>query len=258
MSKILGIDLGTGSIGLALRNPEAGDNIIEQLEYFSSDIYQAGVGKDRTGEFSLAAERTSHRQSRRLKETRRRRLWATLQLLIDHHLCPMSQSSLDQWKTYDKSKGLYRIYPVNNIVFDNWIKMDFDSDGVPDYSSPYQLRKELVTIQFDFTNQTNLYKLGRALYHIAQRRGFKSSKGETISSQETESKESVDFSDKDISAEMQKSETKMSQEIANYMNEHGIHTVGEAFALLEDEGIRIRNSRYVAVRKQLEEEIKYI
>lgn len=258
MSKILGIDLGTGSIGLALRNPEAGDNIIEQLEYFSSDIYQAGVGKDRTGEFSLAAERTSHRQSRRLKETRRRRLWATLQLLIDHHLCPMSQSSLDQWKTYDKSKGLYRIYPVNDIAFDSWIKMDFDSDGVPDYSSPYQLRKELVTIQFDFTNQTNLYKLGRALYHIAQRRGFKSSKGETISSQETESKESVDFSDKDISAEMQKSETKMSQEIANYMNEHGIHTVGEAFALLEDEGIRIRNSRYVAVRKQLEEEIKYI
>ena len=258
MSKILGIDLGTGSIGLALRNPEAGDSVLEQLEYFCSDIYQAGVGKDRTGEYSLAAERTSHRQSRRLKETRRRRLWATLQLLIDYHLCPMSQSSLDQWKTYNKSKDLYRIYPINDAAFANWIKMDFDSDGVPDYSSPYQLRKELVTIQFDFTNQTNLFKLGRALYHIAQRRGFKSSKGETISSQETESKESVDYSDKDISAEMQKSETKLSQEITNYMTEHGCHTVGEAFAVLEDEGVRIRNSRYVTVRKQLEEEIKYI
>ena len=258
MSKILGIDLGTGSIGVALRNPEAGDNAIQQLEYFSSDIYQAGVGKDKSGEYSLAAERTSHRQSRRLKETRRRRLWATLQLLIDKGLCPMSQSSLEQWKTYNKSKELYRKYPVDDIAFENWVKLDFNQDGSPDYSSPYQLRKELATIQFDFTSQLNLYKLGRALYHIAQRRGFKSSKGETISSQETESKESVDLSEKDISVEMQKSETKLSQDITNYMIEHGCHTVGEAYALLEDEGIRIRNSRYVAVRKQFEEEIRYI
>ena len=224
MSKILGIDLGTGSIGIALRNPDASKNILEQLEYFSSDIFHAGVGKDKSGEYSLAAERTSHRQSRRLKETRRRRLWATLQLLIDFGLCPI----------------------------------DFNNDGIPDYTSPYQLRRELSTIQFDFSIPINKYKLGRALYHIAQRRGFKSSKGETISSQESEATESVDFSDKDLSAEMQKSETKLSQDITNYMEEHNCHTVGEAFANLEDNGVRIRNSRYKAVRKQYEEEIKYI
>ena len=258
MSKILGIDLGTGSIGLALRNTEAGESVFEQLEYFSSDIYQAGVGKDKSGEYSLAAERTSHRQSRRLKETRRRRLWSTLQLLIDKGLCPMSQSSLDQWSTYNKSKELYRKYPVEDTAFDSWIKLDFDHDGKPDYISPFQLRKELATIQFDFTDQSNLYKLGRALYHIAQRRGFQSSKGETIASQEKDSTESIDFSDKDISAEMQKSETKLSQDLTNYMIEHECHTVGEAFAQLENEGVRIRNSRYIAVRKQLEEEIRYI
>ena len=57
---------------------------------------------------------------------------------------------------------------------------------------------------------------------------------------------------------MQKSETKLSQDITNYMEEHNCHTIGEAFANLEDNGIRIRNSRYKAVRKQYEEEIKYI
>lgn len=258
MSKILGIDLGTGSIGLALRDPDAGDNITEQLEYFSSDIFQAGIGKDKTGEYSLAAERTKHRQSRRLYDTRRCRLWATLQLLIDHKLCPMSQTSLDQWKTYDKSRELYRKYPIEDIALDSWIKLDFNQDGKPDYTSPYQLRKEIATVQLDFTDLANRYKLGRALYHIAQRRGFKSSKGETISSQEAEANDSIDFSEKDISAEMQKSETRLSQSITDYMTDHQCHTVGEAFALLENEGIRIRNSRYIAVRKQFEEEIKYI
>lgn len=68
MTKILGIDLGTGSIGLALRNPDLGSNLTSQLEYFSSDIFQAGVGIDKTGEYSLAAERTANRQSRRLRQ----------------------------------------------------------------------------------------------------------------------------------------------------------------------------------------------
>lgn len=255
MGKILGIDLGTGSIGIALRNTETGKNLIEQLEYFSSDIFQSGVGKDKTGEYSLAAERTKSKQSRKLKDCRRNRLWSTLQLLIDYDLCPMSQSSLDQWRTYDKSKGLYRKYPINDKPFDAWIKLDFNQDGKPDYSSPYQLRRELATVQIDFTNLENRYKLGRALYHIAQRRGFKSSKGETISSQENETKDSLDLSDKDITQEMQKSESKKSQLLASYMKDHNYKTVGEAFAALEDEGKRIRASEYAAVRKNYEDEI---
>ena len=202
MTKILGIDLGTGSIGLALRNPDLGSNLTSQLEYFSSDIFQAGVGIDKTGEYSLAAERTANRQSRRLKATRRRRLWATLQLLIDNDLCPMDQSSLEQWRTYDKKRNLFRKYPTQDKAFNAWIKLDFNQDGSADYSSPYQLRRELATKQFDFSLTENRYKLGRAIYHIAQRRGFKSSKGETISSQENEATNSNDNFDNDIANEM--------------------------------------------------------
>ena len=35
--KVVGIDLGTGSLGILLRNLELGDNIIDQLEWFSCD-----------------------------------------------------------------------------------------------------------------------------------------------------------------------------------------------------------------------------
>jgi CRISPR-associated endonuclease Csn1 len=68
--KILALDLGTSSIGTALRNPDLGEELQDQLEYFSSDIFKSGVGKDKTGEYSFAAERTKHRQSRKLHATR--------------------------------------------------------------------------------------------------------------------------------------------------------------------------------------------
>lgn len=95
--KILGLDLGTSSIGLALRDVDHGENLKDQLVYFSSDIFKAGVGKDKTGEYSFAAERTKHRQSRRLYQTRRLKLWSTLHLLKKYDLCPISDESLHQY-----------------------------------------------------------------------------------------------------------------------------------------------------------------
>ena len=62
--KILGIDLGTNSLGIALRDPDLGGNISEQLEYYTSIIFQAGVGTGKSGEFSFAAERRKYRSAR--------------------------------------------------------------------------------------------------------------------------------------------------------------------------------------------------
>ena len=63
MSKILGLDLGTNSIGIAVRNPDNGNRIEDQLEFFRSVIFKSGVGTGKTGEFSYAAERTKYRSS---------------------------------------------------------------------------------------------------------------------------------------------------------------------------------------------------
>lgn len=252
--KIVGIDLGTGSLGIVLRNLELGDNILDQLELFSVTTFNAGTGMSQTGEYTLASERRSHVQSRRLKEHNRWKRWATLALLIENDLCPMSPESLEKWSIYDKSRNLKREYPIDDQAFNQWIKFDFNGDGQPEYSSPFQLRRELVEQQLDFAQKENRYKLGRAIYHIAIHRGFKSSKGETLAEMEEDGKNAVIDTD-DLEGAMKKSEEKKSKDIVEYMASHQLKTVGQAYAYLEDEGIRIRNSRYQAVRSQNVEEI---
>ena len=258
--KVLGLDLGTNSIGSAVRNLDLSDDLQWQLEFFSSDIFRSSVNKESNGrEYSLAAQRSAHRRSRGLNEVRRRRLWATLNLLIKHGFCPMSSESLMRWCTYDKRKGLFREYPIDDKDFNAWILLDFNGDGRPDYSSPYQLRRELVTRQFDFEQPIERYKLGRALYHIAQHRGFKSSKGETLSQQETNSKPSSTDEIPDVAGAMKASEEKLSKGLSTYVKEHNLLTVGAAFAQLEDEGVRVRNNNdYRAIRSQFQHEIETI
>ena len=258
--KVLGLDLGTNSIGSAVRNLDLSDDLQWQLEFFSSDIFRSSVNKESNGrEYSLAAQRSAHRRSRGLNEVRRRRLWATLNLLIKHGFCPMSSESLMRWCTYDKRKGLFREYPIDDKDFNAWILLDFNGDGRPNYSSPYQLRRELVTRQFDFEQPIERYKLGRALYHIAQHRGFKSSKGETLSQQETNSKPSSTDEIPDVAGAMKASEEKLSKGLSTYMKEHNLLTVGAAFAQLEDEGVRVRNNNdYRAIRSQFQHEIETI
>ena len=49
VQKILGIDLGTNSIGTSVRNTDLGNNLVDQLEFFSSDIFNASVSKNTNG-----------------------------------------------------------------------------------------------------------------------------------------------------------------------------------------------------------------
>ena len=254
MSKILGIDLGTNSIGLAVRDTDKGSSFVEQLDFFSSVIFKSGVGTGTSGEFSYAAERTSKRSARRLYQSRKYRIWATLELLIENDCCPLSMEDLDKWRKYDKEKGLKRQYPVDAAEFEQWVRLDFDLDGKPEYTSPYALRAEIMQKQFDFTQQINRFKLGRILYHIAQRRGFKSSKGETLK----ELSEAEITGDLDFSTELKKSETKKSQKLVDFMEKNNIPTVGYAFHELEKKGIRIKESEYQAVRSQYKEEVQKI
>ena len=252
--KVVGIDLGTGSLGISVRNMSLGDSLEEQLEWFSVTTFEAGTSSDQTGEHTLAADRRSHVQSRRLKDHSRWKRWATLALLIEYDMCPMSPQSLERWRTYDKKRGLKREFPVDDTAFMSWLRFDFDRDGKSDLTA-FQLRKQLVEEQFDFSLPINRYKLGRAIYHIAQHRGFKSSKGETLSGREEDSKD-VQVNADNLEETMKKSEEKKSKDLSAYMAKHGFKTVGQAFASLEDEGIRVRNSRYQAVRSQNVEEIE--
>jgi CRISPR-associated endonuclease Csn1 len=255
MSKIIGIDLGTNSIGWALRDPNLAGN---QIEKFGVLTFNKGVGVGKTGEYSYAAERTKKRSTRRLYQSRKYRLWATLDHLITEGYCPLSIRDLNKWRHYNKEEAQKnnnagRVYPVDNIAFDAWIKLDFHNDGKPDYTSPYQLRRELAERKFDFTKEEDRFKLGRALYHIAQRRGFKSSR-----------KGADDIKEKEINddniEDLQYSEKKKNRIIAELFEKYPqAKTLGHLFGLLEDDKIRIREyiAQY-AIRENYKDEIKYI
>lgn len=255
MNKIFGLDLGTNSIGWALRNPDLKENQIEKVGVLT---FNKGVGNGKTGEYSFAAERTKKRSSRRLYQARKYRLWSTLEDLINEGYCPLSIEDLDKWRKYDKAEARKnnnagRIYPIWNTDFERWIKLDFDGDGKPDYISPYQLRKELAKTKMNFNEEINRFKLGRALYHIAQRRGFKSSRKGADDSKEKE------VSDSDV-VDLQYSEKKKNKVIAEKFLEYPeAKTIGWLFASMENKGIRVReNILQHAIRENYKDEIKYI
>ena len=79
MHNTMGIDLGTNSIGWALRNL---DLMTNQIEKSGAITFNKGVGSGNTGEYSYAAQRTAKRSARRLYQSRKYRLWATLDHLI--------------------------------------------------------------------------------------------------------------------------------------------------------------------------------
>lgn len=231
--KKLGVDLGTNSIGLAIRE----DN---EFDWFGVYTFKTGVGYGKSGEFSYAAERTKHRSSRRLYNARRYRKWEALKVLIENDFCPLTMEELNKWKYYEKGNG--RVFPLENGKFNQWIKLDFNFDNKPDYKSPYQLRKELIETPFDLSNEVNRYKIGRAFYHIAQRRGFHSSR--KLGDKE---KSSVYKGGSDTN-------TIPVNEYKDLIEQHG--TLGVTLAYLEDTGIRIRN-RYT-LRKDYKEEVEKI
>lgn len=244
--KTLGLDLGTNSIGWSLRNTFTKDN---ELEKFGTLIFAKGVGNGKTGEFSFAAERTKHRAGRRLNQARKYRLWATLEILIKNGYCPMAIEQLDRWRKYDKETK--RAYP-HIEAFEQWIRLDFNDDGAPDYISPYQLRADLVESKLDLTIKSNRFKLGRAFYHIAQRRGFKSSRKDVQVTDSTEGK--------DAKSELKKGdefEKELQKQFGKSLTD--FKTIGCALAFIENQGQRIRLDWIQhTFRKQYKEEITSI
>lgn len=233
MENILGIDLGTNSIGLTLREEN-------EFSWYGVYTFKKGVGEGKSGEFSFAAERTKNRSSRRLHNARRYRKWETIKALIEYGFCPLSMEKLNKWKYYKKGTG--RVFPVDDKTFQQWIKLDFDGDNKPDFTSPYQLRKLLSTEKLDLSITENRYRIGRAFYHIAQRRGFKSSRKQGKNEKTAVFKGS--------------NETKTigRNEYENLIIEYG--SLGAAFAHLEDIGIRVRN-RYT-LRSDYKDEVQKI
>src|SRR6185437_10101524 len=160
MSTILCLDLGTNSIGWALRNTDLGKGP-DQITRHGVVIFEKGVDAEKGVEFSRAAERTKKRAARKRNARRRWRKIDLLATLIRNDMCPLSLEDLEQWK---KQATRQRIYPSKEL-FRNWLRLDFNNDGIPDYENPFCLRSEALK------RGVSLLEFGRLIYHLNQRRG---------------------------------------------------------------------------------------
>jgi CRISPR-associated endonuclease Csn1 len=156
MAKILGLDLGTNSIGWAIVEKDGNEfSLVDK----GVRIFSEGVKSEKGIESSKAAERTSYRSARKIKFRRKLRKYETLKVLSENGMCPLSIEEVEEWR-----KSGFKQYPLNPD-FLKWLRTD-DDQNINPYFFRDKASKQKVT----------LYELGRALYHIAQRRGFLSNR----------------------------------------------------------------------------------
>ena len=212
--RILGLDTGTNSLGWAVVDQE------ESGQYTLTDkgvvIFQEGVKIEKGIESSKAAERTSHRALRRQYFRRRLRKIRVLETLVKYNLCPsLTEEDLKLWK-------LQKIYPKKE-EFMLWQRTN-DSEDI----NPYHCRYICLNEELNLDRQKDRYTLGRAFYHMAQRRGFLSNR--------------LDASEEDESGAVKSSIANLNKEI----EENGCKYLGEYFyKLYKEKGntVRIR-TRY--------------
>jgi CRISPR-associated endonuclease Csn1 len=156
MAKTLGLDLGTNSIGWAVVDTEKENNLIEDKGVV---IFSEGVKNEKGTEKSRAAERTSYRSARRLKFRRKIRKYQTLLVLARNGMCPLMIEEVKVWR-----KSGFKKYP-DNEDFLKWLRTDEEKQINPYYFRDKASREKI-----------SKFELGRAFYHMAQRRGFLSNR----------------------------------------------------------------------------------
>ena len=212
MKRILGIDTGTNSLGWAVVDKnETGEYSLVRK---GSLIFQEGVKIEKGIESSKASERTGHKSSRKHYFRRRLRKIEVLKVLVKYDWCPpLSAEALHQWHVKKQ-------YPLDD-AFLAWQRTD-EKFG----RNPYYFRHVCLHEKLDFDEESDRYVLGRAMYHLAQRRGFLSNR--------------LDQSDEKESGKVKESISELSDE----MKKAGCEFLGDYFYKLYSERgvtVRIRN-----------------
>lgn len=165
MKRILGIDTGTNSLGWAVVDF---DESKEENQYTlirkGCLLFQEGVKIEKGIESSRASDRTIHRAARRHYFRRRLRKIETLKVLIKYGWCPyLSDEALKKWH-------LQKEYPLD----DEFLKWQRTDDRFN--KNPYYYRHLCLHQKLDLSTEHDRFILGRAMYHLAQRRGFLSNR----------------------------------------------------------------------------------
>lgn len=210
--RILGIDTGTNSIGWSIVDY---DSELLENKYTLIDqgvnIFQEGVKIEKGIESSKAAERTEHKHQRVGYWRRKVRKIKLLRLLIKHDLCPrLTTDELKNWRSKKQ-------YPLNE-AFMEWQRTNDNENR-----NPYYYRNLCLSQKLDLSDIHNRHIIGRAIYHLNQRRGF-------LSNRKEETKESEGAVKEGINA------------ITNEMQSHGVEYLGQYFYMLYQQKGKIRSN----------------
>ena len=189
MNKIkLGLDIGTNSIGWTVvekqdrvydflkKENEIGEMIPSKGSYIFSKSVDAN-------ENSKASERRGFRGARRRIDRIRLRKIATLKVLDEFGLCPkFTAGELNRWKNK-------KIYPCENDKFIDWQRTGKKNGNsqTEKLKQPYYLRHLAATKAGMMETENGKLQLGRAFYHLSQRRGYLSN------SEEEQSDDKIDL-----------------------------------------------------------------
>ncbi len=143
MGGILGLDLGTNSIGWAIVDEKS-----NKILGIGSRIFPMGVDNlgDGDKEMSKNSGRTGARGVRRQFFRRKLRKKILLQKLSEYNMCPILEDDFKDWKATKK-------FP--SFKLGAWFA-----------SNPYELRQKALS------EKLSLEEIGRIFYHLIQRRGF--------------------------------------------------------------------------------------
>ena len=144
MAKILGLDLGTNSIGWALIDDAHNKILGVGSRIFPMGVENLGEGEGR--EMSKNAGRTGARGVRSQFFRRRLRKKILLKSLSENKMCPMSANDFEDWKQTKE-------FPSEKLA--SWFALN-----------PYELRQNALN------EKLSLDEIGRIFYHLIQRRGF--------------------------------------------------------------------------------------
>jgi CRISPR-associated endonuclease Csn1 len=155
--KKIGFDLGSSSVGWFLRD---GENVLK----FGAVVFNSGMQKGTSGYSSPTKDRREYRLKRNPIKARKYRKKLMLKTLLENNMVPLKRFELKEWTNY--AKGKKKKFP-DNPEFKKWLACDFSFNDGKTYKNPYELRVK------SLDEQLTKLELGRSLYHLAQRRGFK-------------------------------------------------------------------------------------
>ena len=248
----LGLDLGTTSIGWCLINEEN-----QNIEKMGVRIFDEGVDRDQFGvESSKNKQRRDARLARRTRDRRMMRMYKLFNILQESSLLPnytetqltkinapfeVQKSKQAIKKEIRRRKLEARQEIIQNLdinLLEKWETI------LPHKPHLYKIYKKTLPNVFPYflrkialDEKLEAYEIGRALFHLGQRRGFLSNRKSGKSSDDGKVLGGI-------------------KKIYENMEENEYRTLGELFSTFDPDKIRIRN-KYTS-RKMYDDEFKQI